>query len=235
MSTTLNSMPARFQAWVESSIGQKQIVAVTALAVSGFALMHMSANLLLVVSARAYNEYSHHLITNPLLPVAELGLLVAFIVHIFFALSLAKKNRIARGTGPSQLPAKGPKRASFASRTMVLSGLLLLTFVITHIWTFKFGTYYSVTYDGVEMRDLHRLVSEWFQNPLIVAWYIFALCVLGMHLSHGISSTLQSLGIARANTPWLRAVSWGFALIVAGGFIIQPLCLMACGSHGGGN
>jgi succinate dehydrogenase / fumarate reductase cytochrome b subunit len=106
---------------------------------------------------------------------------------------------------------------------MALSGLLLLAFLILHLITFKWGTYYSVQYGGIEMRDLYRLVAEKFQNLWFVGWYLLCLCLLGLHLSHGFAATFQSLGFGRVRNRGLRIAGWLFATIVAGGFISQPL------------
>jgi succinate dehydrogenase / fumarate reductase cytochrome b subunit len=208
--------------FVSTTVGNKLIVGITGLGISLFVLIHMAGNCFLLVSPQAYNEYSYHLVSNPLLPVAEIGLLLCFLLHIFFTLRLARANARARPIGNYQVPA-GPKSGSFAVRTMALSGLLLLAFLILHLITFKWGAYYAVQYNGVEMRDLYRLVSEKFHEPGYVAWYVLCLCLLGMHLSHGFAATFQSLGIARVRNCSLRLVGWVFAAVVALGFISQPL------------
>ncbi len=211
-----------------NSVGKKQLVGLTGLGLSGFVLMHMAGNMLILVGAKAYNHYGHAIVSNPLLYVAEVGLVVLFLVHIALALSLAKDNRAARPVAPYQLP-KGEERASFASRTMVYSGLLILVFTILHLITFKYGPNYPVTYDGVEMRDLHRLVIEKFNEPLYFGWYLICLVVLGLHLSHGISASFQSLGLLSSKHPRLKCIAWGFAALVAGGFISQPFYAILCG------
>ncbi len=223
------NMP-KFKAWITSSVGKKQIVGLTGLGIAFFTLMHMSGNLLMFVSARAYNLYGHALTSGPAFPIIELGLLSAFLIHIGFAIHLAMLNRQARPVGYSGR-GSGPKQASFASRSMALTGLLVLAFLVLHICTFKYGPYYSIVYDGTEVRDLYRLIAEKFHEPLYVSWYVFSLLVLGVHLSHGVSSLFQSLGLASARNPALRQISWAFALVVAGGFLIQPLWFFCCGGN----
>jgi succinate dehydrogenase / fumarate reductase cytochrome b subunit len=118
----------------------------------------------------------------------------------------------------------GAKGVSLASQTMAIQGTLILVFVITHLIGFKFGAYYETTVNGVVMRDLHRLVVEVFSNPVAVAWYVIALILLGMHLSHGFGSIFQSLGLrTRSNAEKLNKLSWAYAVIVAGGFLSQPI------------
>jgi succinate dehydrogenase / fumarate reductase cytochrome b subunit len=208
-----------------TSVGKKTLVGLTGLALSGFVLMHMAGNLLLFVGADAYNGYSHALITNPLLPLAEIGLVVFFLVHVFLAISISLSNRRAH---PSHYQVTAPrcqKGASFASKSMIYTGLLVLVFTVLHLITFKYGAFYAVTTKGVEMRDLYRLVIEKFQEPGYVAWYVFALIILGIHLSHGFAACFQSLGIASVRNRRLQMAGQAFAWVVAVGFMSQPLYL----------
>ena len=99
-----------------------------------------------------------------------------------------------------------------------------------HLITFKWGTIYPVTYDGVEMRDLYQLVVEKFKQPLYVGWYVLSLLVLGAHLSHGVSASLQSLSLATANSCRVKQISYAFAFIVTVGFIAQPIYLYFYGA-----
>jgi succinate dehydrogenase / fumarate reductase cytochrome b subunit len=207
-----------------TSVGKKQIVGITGLAISGFVLTHVAGNMLLLCSAHAYNAYSHKLVTNPLLPVAELGLVLFFVLHV-------RQNRAARTSRYYQLPNSDGKGSSLAVRTAILSGLVLLAFLILHLITFKWGTHYSVTYDGVEMRDIYKLVAEKFHEPGYVAWYIFCLLLLGMHLKSGIAALFQSLGITTVRNCTVKKIAWGFAVLVTAGFISQPLYFIL----GGGN
>jgi len=216
-----------------TSVGRKWLVGATGLGLCGFVLIHMSGNLLLLVGPEAYNTYAHKLITNPFLYVAEAGLVAIFVVHVGMAVALAWSNRRARDTGPSRLPAVGAAdRSCFAARTMILSGLLVLVFTVLHLITFKYGAHYSITHGGVEMRDLYRLVREKFSEPLYVGWYLFALVVLGAHLSHGASAVFQSMGLASVRNPLWRRLGWAFAAAIAFGFMSQPIYFALCGGKG---
>lgn len=213
--------------FVSSSIGRKMIMGVCGAIWAGFVLTHMAANTLILFSAELYNKYSHAIVSNkPLLYGAEAVLLLALIVHATLGIKLALENRAARqkkyavGTPAS-------KRTTIASRTMAIQGSLILAFVIYHLITFKYGTHYDVTYDGVVMRDLHRLVLEVFQSPAYVAWYIFCLILLGFHLSHGAWSVFQSLGINHPKyNPYLKVGSVVYAVVVALGFMAAPIYVM---------
>lgn len=219
-----SSPMAQMAVLMRSSIGKKFLMGVTGLGISGFVLTHMSGNLLLLVSAEKYNLYSHALITNPLLPVAEIGLVAMFLAHIGLAIKLTKENRAARPQAYG-VSAKGAKATCAASRTMILSGLVLLSFLIIHLKSFKYGPHYEATYNGVVVRDLYKLVFEMFQKPAYSGFYIVSLVLLGMHLSHGFKASLQSLGVFSSKNPLAARLGYAFAALVTIGFILQPVVL----------
>ncbi len=214
-----------------TTVGRKTLVAVTGFAISGFALLHMSGNLLLFAGAEAYNKYCYQLTHNKAFAyTGEVILGSLFLVHILVALRLAWLNRQARFVKPV-CAGSGEKRATFASRTMVYTGLLLLVFLVWHLKSFRFGEETTVVYDGVTMRDLYSLVVHEFQETGEIIFYCFSVLVLGLHLSHGISALFQSLGLASSGSCKLRLFAYGFALIVAGGFLSQPLYLYFAGGR----
>jgi len=206
-----------------STVGKKYLMGITGLIWAGFVLAHMAGNLLIFVSHDAYNIYGHTITSGKLLLVAEAILVIALVVHVYTAVSLTISNRAAKGSKYA-VAASGKKRVSLASRTMAVQGSLILVFVILHLATFKFGTYYETTVNGVTMRDLARLMVEVFQSPGYVIWYVVALILLGYHLSHGVGSSFQSLGLMEGTYRGLwKKLSYAYAVIVALGFISQPL------------
>jgi succinate dehydrogenase / fumarate reductase, cytochrome b subunit len=209
--------------WLHSTIGRKQLIGVTGLGLSLFLLTHMAGNMLILAGPEAYNKYSYALITNPLLPIAQGGLILAFLAHLFLALRLQLLNWGARDTRYAVM-SNGAKGTSMVQRSLWAQGLLILVFVILHLATFKYGTHYTATYDGVEMRDLHKLVIEVFNEPGYVVWYVVALIVLGLHIGHGVASSFQTLGFnhPRYVKP-IKAFSVFYALVVIGGFLSQPI------------
>lgn len=209
---------------LKTTVFQKQIVAVSGLLLSGFVLVHMSGNLLILISAESYNHYSHALISNPFLEVAEMGLALVFILHVLFAISLTRRNRESRSERPYVAHVKV---ARFGSRSMILTGLLTIAFLILHLKTFKYGAYYEVEYGGVAMRDLHRLVIEKFREPFYSAFYVFSMVLLGIHLCHGFASVFQSLGVSSVRKRWVRNLGYTLAVVVSVGFAIQPLYVLA--------
>jgi succinate dehydrogenase / fumarate reductase cytochrome b subunit len=206
-----------------TSVGKKYLMGFTGLVWAGFVFTHMAGNLLIFAGADIYNKYGHAIITNPLLIPAEIFLVLALATHVFLAIKLTIENRAAKGSRYHAAP-NGEKAGSLASRTMAIQGSLVLAFIILHIITFKFGTYYETTVSGVVMRDLHRLIVEVFQQPIYVVWYLVALVMLGFHLKHGFGSIFQSLGLKNDHyAPMINKLSCIYAIVVALGFISQPL------------
>jgi len=209
--------------YLKSSIFKKFIMGLTGLGLSGFVLAHMAGNLLIFVSEEAYNIYGYKMTHNPAYPLIAWGLVGMMVLHAFMGILLTKENGAAK-SGRYAVTPNTSKDTTTASKTMIFSGSILLVFIITHLVGFKYGTFYEVTYDGVVMRDLHRLIVEIFQNPLAVVWYVFALVVLSVHLRHGVSSCFQSLGFNHPRyTPCIKKIGILYAVIVAAGFISQPL------------
>jgi succinate dehydrogenase / fumarate reductase cytochrome b subunit len=209
--------------FISSNIGKKYLVGMSGLGLSLFVLIHMSGNLLLFVGPEAYNRYSYALVENPFLIVAELGLLAFFAGHLILGLYLALRNFSARKTRYA-VASSGEKRTTLVQKTLWIQGVIILVFVVLHLITFKWGPHYDVTYNGVVMRDLYKLVVEVFQSPLYVAWYVLAVAILLFHLSHGLSSSLQSLGLNHPHyNSTIKKIGWVYAVVVGVGFMLQPL------------
>ena len=216
-------LPRQVFVRLNSSIAKKQILALSGLGLCTFLVAHLAGNCLIYVGPEAFNLYAHALIENPFIYVAEAGLALLFLTHIGLALHLTWLNREARGVQYNKKVPTG-RGATMASSTMPLTGLTILIFLVLHIWHFKFGPYYYAEYDGLEVRDLYRLVVEYFQNPLAVGWYLLAMAALGLHLGHGVWSAFQSLGWHHPQYHnCCRFSSRAFALIVALGFAALPV------------
>ncbi len=210
-----------------TSVGKKYLMAISGLVWAGFVFGHMAGNMLIFVSKDAYNSYGHALTSGALIYPIEIILSVALITHVITAIMLTIENRRARGGQRYLASAKGDKASAWASRTMAIHGSIVLVFIISHLSTFKFGTHYETTVKGVVMRDLARLMVEVFKQPGYVGWYLVSLVLLGFHLKHGFGSTLQSLGIKNHQIePWIPRVSIVYAIVVALGFMSQPLYVL---------
>ena len=196
---------------------------ITGLVWAGFVFTHMLGNILIIAGPTAYNKYGHAMITNPLLPIAEVGLLVALLIHVYKGVKLTLQNRGARPEKYA-MTANGKKAPRFQSKWMIFHGSLILVFIILHLITFKYGQVYETTIDGVKMRDLYRLITEVFHSPGYLAWYAVAMVFVGLHLSHGLYSSFASLGIYHPKlSPMLSKFGYVYAAIVALGFIAPPI------------
>ena len=238
--------------YLTSTIGKKLLVGVAGLGLSLFVLVHMLGNLLIFFGPEAFNKYAHTLTSSPFIYVAEVGLISIFLLHVVLAIVLTIYNNAAKGsryaksatgtsasfgsryaksaTGTSasfgSRYAKSATRtsASFASRTMQYQGIVIFAFLIYHLITFKFGPHYEITYGDIVMRDIFTLVVESFQNPIVVAGYIFTLVLLCMHLSHGLASSLQTLGLSGEKyDDKIKLTGHAYAAFVTLGFMSQPI------------
>lgn len=210
--------------FLKSTIGRKQLVGVAGLGLALFVFTHMAGNMLIFVSPKAYNLYGHALVTNPLIYVAEVGLLSIFVLHIVLAMILTIKNRFSRGDQRYAVAPKVKAKASIYAKTMWFQGLVILAFVVLHIFTFKLGTHYEVDYDGKVVRDLHKLITEIFVQPIYVVGYIISLLLMFAHLAHGVSSVFQSLGICSVkNGSLINTIGYIYSVVVVAGFISQPI------------
>jgi succinate dehydrogenase / fumarate reductase cytochrome b subunit len=214
-------MTSRLRAF-NSSVGTKILIGVTGLALFAYLILHIAGNALVFLGPDTFNEYSHMLISNPLVPIIEIGLLLIFALHVYKTVRMVAANRRARPVGYARKrPAGSPSRKTLASSTMILSGLWLLLFVVIHVRTFKYGTEYE-TASGV--RDLYRLEMENFSNPITVVFYLLSMLIVGSHLWHGVSSAFQSLGADHpAVTPRVLLFGKLSAIAIAGGFIVITL------------
>lgn len=212
-----------FRFYLSSSIMKKQVMGVTGLLLCGFLLSHLAGNCLIYVGSDAFNVYAYTLISNPLIYVAEAILAVIFLTHLGLALKLTIENKAAR---PQRYYIKQNtgRGATFASSTMPYTGMIILVFLVLHLLHFKFGPVYMTTVDGVEMRDLYKTVVEYFQSPLNVAWYIFVMIALAIHVSHGFWSAFQSIGFSHPKYNCaIKFISKAFAVLVFVGYSALPI------------
>ncbi len=205
-----------------SSIGLKLIMALTGVILSGFVLGHMVGNLKTFEGPEALNAYAKLLrVEPPLLWGVRLVLLASVALHIWAYLVLTRDIRRARGQGYRVVK---HRESSFASRSMRLTGPLLLVFIIYHILHLTTGTVHP---DPKEGDVYHNLVSGLRVVPVAV-FYLLAMAALGVHLWHGIWSLFQTLGARQPRYQSLgRRVATVFTLVVVFGFAVIPISILA--------
>lgn len=198
-------------------------MALTGLVLAGFVLGHMTGNLLMFKSPEAINAYAKWLHENvALLWTARTVLLLSVIAHIWAGIQLTLENRAARAGGPA---VAATRRATFASRTMPYSGVVILGFVVFHLlhFTLKMVALGDVSYGP----DVYKMVVAGFSCKTVAIFYIISMLLLCLHLSHGVSSVFQTLGLR--NERWrgrLDVLALAYAWIVALGFISIPLAVL---------
>jgi len=212
-------MTTRLGNALASSVGKKIVMGLTGLLLVGFLVEHLHGNLKLVEdpSGRAFDEYVAFLQGfGPLLVIAEVGLLLLFGAHVYLALRLTLENFQARKERYVVRNRRGS--STLASRSMFLTGALILAYLIKHLWDFRFDS-------GFFARPA-AFVKESFASPGQVAIYVLAAGVLGLHLSHGIRSAFQSLGLDHPKwNPVLVKAGVVISVILAAGFAFVPIFL----------
>jgi succinate dehydrogenase / fumarate reductase cytochrome b subunit len=212
-----------------SSVARKLVNGLTGVLAMLFIIAHLAGNLTLLGGPDAFNTYAESLHRlGVLVYVAEVGLLVLFLVHAVTAIQVYLQKRAARRHGYTVARTKGPpSRQTLASRTMIVTGIVLLVFLVWHVIQFRFGPYYTTVLAGAEVRDLYRLVWEVFQSPVWVGVYVAVMLLLGFHLRHGFWSAFQSIGLLDANVrPFAYTAGVVFAVVMAVGFLLLPLYMM---------
>ena len=212
-----------FFKFLSSSVGKKALMAVTGLLLCGFLVAHLAGNLLLYVSADAYNAYAHKLHEQKeLLVVAEIGLFAVIILHLMLAVKTESGNSAARSTdyAVKQTKQKGSVMAFPAHSTMWFTGVVVLVFMLLHLADFKF----ELRGEGIASLTPYAKAERLLEDKLTFIVYIIGSLVLGYHLSHGFQSSFQTLGLNHPKyTNGVKAFSRLFALIIALGFASFPL------------
>jgi succinate dehydrogenase cytochrome b subunit len=207
---------------VSSSVGMKLLIGATGLGLFVYLIVHIIGNLVVFFGRDTFNRYGFVLGGNPLIPIIEIGLLLIFLIHIYKTVRMYLQNQSARPVGYVRRRNAGrPSRKTFASSTMIVSGLWVLLFIVIHVRTFRFGVEYDWPAGG---KDLYRVEMETFANPFTVAFYVLSMLVVGSHLFHGIASSVQSLGLDHPRwTPFVLTAGKLFAIFIASGFIVIAL------------
>lgn len=206
-----------FQALFKSSIGKKALMAATGLILVAYVIGHLVGNLQIFSEPEKINAYGHFLQTlGPALWAVRLVLLATIGLHIWAAVQLTLENRAARG---GRYEKKKMQRASYASRTMIWSGLIVLAFLVYHILHFTVrsthgeGFYPTVELAGEQVPDIHSMLILGFREPLVAGFYLLGVGLLSWHMNHGFASMFQSIGLrSRAWSGFLDKFSIVFSI-----------------------
>ena len=222
MSTAIaNTHLVRVARFYESTIGKKAVMAATGLILFGFLIAHMLGNLQIFLGRAVMNHYAETLHGNPgLLWTARTILLVSVVLHIWASIPLALLKKKAR---PVAYVKRTNVQSSFASRTMMWSGPIIAAFVVFHLLHLTTGTLHP---NFAKLDAYNNLVTGFKVIPAAIA-YIIAMVLIGMHLSHGIWSMFQSVGISHPRyTPMVKKFAAVVSWILVAGFVSVPVAVL---------
>jgi len=237
----MNAITASLTAIWTSSIGKKLIVAITGAYLVVFLAGHLVGNLLVFVGREAFNDYAyflHHMIHGAGIWLFRIVMVGALALHVAATISLTLQNRAARKPYECQAVIQ----ASLSSRTMIWSGLTLLAFFIYHMlhFTIRLGNEYdtlerykeTVSQNGEKLvrHDAWQMVIDGFNWWPASIFYVIAMTMLCSHLSHGVASIFQTLGLRfKKSESVIQGLSLGYALVIWLGFISIPLAILVFG------
>ncbi|MFK7910495.1 MAG: succinate dehydrogenase cytochrome b subunit [Akkermansiaceae bacterium] len=209
-----------------SSIGKKFVVALTGAFLVFFLAGHLTGNLLIFQSSEAFNHYAHFLHTMLHgwgIWIFRILMLVALVLHIIATIQLTGANRAARS---SRYQKDATMVAPKSSRIMIWSGLTILVFFVFHI------LHYTVRING-DLKLLAHFGQNWamtvagFQKWYVVLFYIISMALLCSHLSHGVASIFQTLGLRTKKTAeGIKRLSQVYAVVIFVGFVSIPITIL---------
>lgn len=217
-----------FTQTLSSSIGQKVLMSLTGLFLISFLIVHLVGNLLLFKADNGamFNAYAHFMSTALIIRMAEIVLVLGFVLHIYSAWKLTQYNKKSR---PHDYVCNRPDaNSSWFSRNMGITGSGVLIFLVTHLhhfwYRYKFQGDLPIA-AGTDYHDMYWLVQTFFQQEWWSALlYIIAMIFLSFHLLHAFESAFQTLGLHHKKyTPLLQKIGVLFAITVPAGFAVMPL------------
>lgn len=201
---------------ITTSIGRKALMAVSGLLLGGFVLIHLAENLLLFKGEAAYNAWVDMLLSNPLTPPLELGLLFLFIAHIVTGAWVRLEDFINAPRGYEARRWQGGR--TVGSATMLYTAAAILAYLAYHMLTFRFVDH---------SMGFYQMVTSAFRSPVFVTVYIAGSAALALHLSHGMQSAFQTLGINHPKyTPLIKLGGLLVALSMTGFALISVYYLL---------
>jgi succinate dehydrogenase / fumarate reductase cytochrome b subunit len=212
----------------QSSVGRKIIMAVTGFVLVAFVCVHLLGNSSVFIGADAINAYAQKLHSlGPFVWVFRLVMLAAFAIHIFFGIQLTLENKAA--TPEKNVQIKRLK-TGFGAETMIVSGLVMLAFVIYHLLHFTVRVTNPEIYVPLGdhgMVDVFVMMVQGFSSVLPVIIYLIGLFFLFLHVSHGIQSLFQTLGLSNDKSlPFMEMVSKVVGVILLVGYVSIPMLVV---------
>ena len=219
-------------AFFKSSLGKKYVMAISGVGLFVFVVGHMIGNLQIFLGPESINRYGSFLQSlGELLWVARITLIVLVLLHIWSAVKLSAENRAARPVGYAELK---PVGSSYASRTMLMSGLIIAAFIIYHLLHFTVqapingtGRDFVQLHDEKGRHDVYRMMVMGFSVWYVSVFYIIGMVLLSLHLSHGVSAMFQSLGLKNRNwKPFIDGFAKVIAIVLLVGYCSIPIAVL---------
>ena len=205
---------------VASSIGRKVAMALSGIFLVLFLTQHFSINLLSVFSKSMFNQVSHFMGNNPIVqfilqPILIFGVLFHFVMGFVLEIKNSKSRKVKYFTY------KGRANASWMSRNMIFSGIVILSFLGLHFYDFWVP---EMNYKYVEVLplDQNRYFDELvhkFVSPTRVIIYVISFIFLSLHLFHGFASSFQTVGVNNKYSVYIKKITTTFSILVPFGFI----------------
>jgi len=215
---------------LSSSIAKKVAMALSALFLIFFLIIHLSVNIVSLFSENLFNELSHFMGTNPLIQFALQPVLIFGVVfHFVMGFVLEIKNKRSRGV--NYVKYNGAANATWMSRNMAISGGAILAFIVLHFidfWIPELNVKYvqgdmsGLLSDGEGYRYYEELVHK-FESPLRVGAYVLAFVLLALHLLHGFTSAFQSIGATMGRKKTMQNIGKAYSILIPLGFIVIAL------------
>jgi succinate dehydrogenase / fumarate reductase, cytochrome b subunit len=206
----------------DTTIGKKAVMAATGVVLAAFVAGHLLGNLQIFLGPERFNGYARALKSLPeLLWPVRITLLISVILHIWSSIQLAVVKSESRPVGYVRTKSIA---SSYASRTMYMSGPIVAAFIVYHLMQFTFGVGGTPFMES----DAYGNVINGFRVPAVSLFYILAMGLLCIHLRHGLSSVVQSLGLHHPRyTPRLKAWAVIIATLIFLGFTSIPVAVLA--------
>lgn len=207
---------------LSTSVGKKQLMAITGLLFLLFLTTHLLGNLSLYAGPASFVAYAEHLhALGKLLVAAEVGMAVALFIHVCTAIFLFLENRSARPV-KYVVDKSGGNGRTFSSLTMPYTGLLILLFLAVHMGNFSHHIVDQST------RNIFQIAADVFSHKIYLLIYLISMIIVALHVRHGLWSAFQTVGINHPKyMPFIQKLSIVFAMIVGVGFFSLPLVVLA--------
>lgn len=212
----------------QSSLGKKYVMAVTGLVLVLFVIGHLLGNLQIFLGPEKLNQYAEMLEESPgLLWGVRFVLLGAVGLHLLSAALLLRQNSDARIADNER---REPVDSTLASRTMIASGIILFSFIVFHLLHYtahQIDPSYAGLRDAAGRHDVYGMVVRGFSNPVVSGFYILSMGLLCLHISHGASAMLQSLGLrTERNRLWIETAARTLGLVLFIGYSSIPVAVL---------